>query len=129
MSRPDARQAPSLARIVLGVALVAALVRFAHLISFYGSPFYLLPPLDGEVYLLTAKQPIEGVYFQSPGYVHFLKAVLAVWNGMLGFRVVQCLLGTGTAALTTIIAARVVRNRWWALVACPAASIRRCAHR
>jgi hypothetical protein len=104
-------------RWALAVWGLALIVRLAHLWAFRASPFYLLPPLDGEVYLATARAPIEGVYFQSPGYVNFLKGVLWVWEGPLGFRLVQCVLGASTAALTTLIATRVVRDRRWAIAA------------
>ena len=94
------------------VGLVALAVRLGHLASLVGTTLYLAPPLDGEVYLATAHRPIEGVYFQSPGYVAFLKAIFVFSDGPLLFRLVQCGLGAGTAALTVVIAARVVSARW-----------------
>jgi 4-amino-4-deoxy-L-arabinose transferase-like glycosyltransferase len=108
---------PALLRIVLVVSAVALTVRLLHLAVFRGSPFYLLPPLDGDVYLTLARNPLHEVFFCSPGYIYFLKLILLVSDGPFLFRLIDCLLGAGTAALTAVSAAYLARNRWWALVA------------
>ena len=91
---------------VLGLAL---LLRAAYLVDLAQTPFFDHPQMDGLYHHQWARRIAEGdwfgepVFFRAPLYSYFLGFLYTLELEFLGVRVVQFLIGSGTAFMTAIL--------------------------
>ena len=99
------------------VVAVALLVRIVYFIQFSHTPFAHTLFLDAKQYddwanLIRAGGDISPgkPYFVEPGYAYFLAAIKAAGGGIDAVRILQALIGTGSAVLTGLLARRIGGN-------------------
>jgi len=99
------------------VVAVALLVRIIYFIQFSHTPFAHTLFLDAKQYDDWANVIRKGEdispgkpYFVEPGYAYFLAAVKAAGGGIDAVRILQALIGTGSAVLTGLLARRIGGN-------------------
>ena len=95
------------------IAALALFLRIAYILQIQDTPFFQTLGLDARFYDRTAwamlsGRDIEGAYFMSPLYSWFLAGLYRLFGrDLLLVRLVQSLLGAGTAVLTYMLARRV----------------------
>jgi Flp pilus assembly protein TadD len=100
--------------IVGGVALA---LRLLYLVDLTAIPFFAEPQMDAGYHDAWARRLAAGegsdpsVYFRAPLYPFFLAALYRLGADYLGVRVVQFMIGTATALLTTALVYRRLGRR------------------
>jgi tetratricopeptide (TPR) repeat protein len=114
-----AREARAALPHVLGVLLLALLVRGVYLAQIAPNPFFQYPIVDAQVYdemasaIVRGQDPYPGrAFFQPPLYPYFLSVLYRLAGRHLAvIRGLQFLLGAGNALLTYALARRLFGAR------------------
>ncbi|MDF1837311.1 MAG: glycosyltransferase family 39 protein, partial [Planctomycetota bacterium] len=135
--QPECARSPWSSRERWGLVILLLLAfafRLINVLAMRDNPRFDAPVMDGLYHLDWARALMagesfqEGAFFRAPLYPWFMAAVLKVTGGsLLALRVVQCLLGVATVALTLLIARQcfgrsagwlggVVAATYWVLV-------------
>jgi tetratricopeptide (TPR) repeat protein len=100
-------------RLALGVFAIALGARLIHIWALKGSPFFshlLVDSVDFDARAMALAQggwAEEGAFYQAPLYPLFLSFLYRIFgHGLTAVRIVQALLGSGTAVLVYLIGRR-----------------------
>ncbi|MEL6429289.1 MAG: glycosyltransferase family 39 protein [Planctomycetota bacterium] len=101
-------------RILLLAAALAVAVRVVYVLALREHPRFDAPSMDAAFHLAWAEHIArgdefqDGAFFRAPLYPLLLGGLVSLLGGdLLGVRLVQCLLGAATAALSVRLAQRV----------------------
>ncbi len=133
MDAPTEPSAPKRAnphrRMLLGLGLLAGVLRLLHVWAMRESPYFDAPAMDSAYHvdwaraLLAGESFQDGPFFRAPLYVWFLAGIQSLFGpGLLAPRLVQSVLGVATTLLTTKLALRFFRPRAAALAGLLAAT-------
>jgi len=109
----------ALGRSLTFIFLTALAARLLHVLFISDTPLYEVPHGDGKAYLALAERiRSEGLsggtepFYQAPLYPYFLAAVQTVFGtGLTTIRVLQAIMGAGTAVLVGVAGARAFGHR------------------
>ncbi len=119
MTRPRSRRGPKppepaalSVRVQLLLFGVAFALRLLHVLAIRDNPYFNHPIIDAGTYDQAARAIASGhghpdlVFWQPPGYTYFLGFIYALFDGShLAPRIIQAVLGAGSALLTARIGA------------------------
>lgn len=114
--------------LLVGILVVALVVRLAYVFALRGNPYFEAPILDPAYNVDWARSLArgdafaEGAYFRAPLYVWFLALTQVVGDGLLLPRLLQCVLGVVTVLLTWSVGRRAFGPREGLLAAACAAT-------
>ena len=113
-----------MAPILLGVGLLALVGRLVFFFQLGETPFGQTAFLDAGYYDAWARRIAAGdwlgghePFFVEPGYLYLLAGLHGLGADIPAIRLLQALIGTGTAVLTALLAARLSGQAWAAAVA------------
>jgi tetratricopeptide (TPR) repeat protein len=105
-------------RSMLILFAIAILLRLLHVLAMRASPYFDNPVIDAATYDDAARSIAAGrghpdlIFWQPPGYPYFLGWIYAIAGpGYLMPRLVQALIGAGSAVLTAWIGAKAFGRR------------------
>jgi len=115
IAQNDRRRDAAMLAAVFGVALVVRLIFYAQLSD---TPFGRVAFLDSRYYDTWAGRLADGAwlggrtpFFVEPGYLYWLAAVKWLGGDIAGVRLVQAIVGAGSAALTAVLGLRLAGRR------------------